>query len=420
MTGCRRALVRTALCAGSLLAGSQLGAQGMLRSAMAFGTVSEQAGGPGAASLFLQPALGLQAPYVRALFRMQATPLARLHGPQLFDGAVRTGDLQFRGVQLSLAARVEATQPAFVRDGYGRAGVELQAGTSSPAQGLSAGIGLRRTSMPGASVNAPTARVGGWFRRLGISFSGEVTATQVTNGFGADSNAGASGGGPVDSLVLSRFRPDVARALADTPIVLGPPVSTPTLGARALMATEARFTVASRVAGLDVDAVGGAFLFSSARNAPYGSITLTRWLTSDAAITGGLVQRVLDPVRGTSVRMAMLGIRMAVRGSPQLPSVDAFPADAAAGFRVERASAEVHLSLEAPGARTVELQGDATDWAPVAMTRDGHDRWTVALRLRPGVYYILVRLDDGMWRPPPGVPRGVDPYEGTVGVVVVD
>jgi hypothetical protein len=282
----------------------------MLRSAVSFGRLSDPGPGAGAASLYVRLAVGLQAPFGRAAFHMQATPLARLHGPQRFDGAVRTGDLGLGALHFSLGGRVEATEPACEHDAYGRADFDLRVGSVSPAQGISSGVSLVRSSTPTASLSAPTARIAGWIRRLGISFSGEVTTTQVASG-----SRSSSGSGPTDSLAFDRFRGDTARATIDTPIVLNPPLATGAGTARALMATEARFTLASRVVGVDVDAVGGAFPFTIARNAPYGSFTLTRWLTSDAAVTAGFVQRVLDPVRGTSVRMAMLGIRMALRGA---------------------------------------------------------------------------------------------------------
>ncbi len=418
MTGRPGPLAAAVASVAALWIAAPLQGQGMLRSAISFGTVSDQGSGPGAASLYVRPAFGFQAPYGRGVFQLQATPLARSYGPQLLDGALRTGDLTVGGVRLSLGGRVEATQPAFERDTYGRADIDLRVATASPAQGVSLGVGLLRAAAPATSLSTPTARIGGWIRRLGISFSGEVTATQVATS-GSSTGSGSSGGS-IDSLTFDRFRADISRAIVDTPIVLLPPVTTSAGAARALMATQARFTLATRVAGVDVDAVGGAFLFTAVRNAPYGSLTLTRWLTSDAAITGGLVQRVLDPVRGTSVRMAMLGIRMAVRGAPQLPEVDAFPAEAAAAFRAERFGDTVRFSIQAPGARTVALEGDATGWAVVQMERASHGRWTLAVRVPPGVYHVLVRLDDGAWTPPPGVPRGVDPYEGAVGVVVVD
>ena len=418
MTGRPGPLAAAVLSVAALWIAAPLEGQGMLRSAVSLGTLSDQGGGAGAASLYVRPALGFQAPYGRGVFHLQATPLARLHGPQLFDGALRTGELTFGGVHLSLGGRVETTQPAFERNTYGRADVDLRVATTSSSQGVSLGVGLLRATAPAAALNTPTARIGGWIRRLGISFSGEVTATQVATS-GSSTGSGSSGGS-IDSLTFDRFRADISRAIVDTPIVLLPPVTTSVAAARALMATQARFTLATRVAGMDIDAVGGAFLFSTVRNAPYGALTLTRWLTSDAAITGGLVQRVLDPVRGTSVRMAMLGIRMAVRGSPQLPEVDAFPADAAEAFRAVRSGEMVRFSIRAPGARTVALEGDATGWAVVQMERASHGRWTVAVRVPPGVYHVLVRLDNGAWTPPPGIPRGVDPYGGAVGVVVVN
>jgi 1,4-alpha-glucan branching enzyme len=80
---------------------------------------------------------------------------------------------------------------------------------------------------------------------------------------------------------------------------------------------------------------------------------------------------------------------------------------------------QVTIELRAPGATSVEVAGDFTKWSPVTLSRSRGDRWTMSLRLVPGVYRIHVRVDDGEWAPPPGVSRMVDPYEGMVGVLVV-
>ena len=76
------------------------------------------------------------------------------------------------------------------------------------------------------------------------------------------------------------------------------------------------------------------------------------------------------------------------------------------------------LRLEAPGARSVEIAGDFSDWTPHPLERAG-DGWEATLHLEPGVYRLNVRLDGGPWVAPPGLPAEHDGFGGEVGVLAV-
>ena len=78
------------------------------------------------------------------------------------------------------------------------------------------------------------------------------------------------------------------------------------------------------------------------------------------------------------------------------------------------------IRVAAPAAHSVELTGDMTRWRVVAMTRDSDGRWSVALRLPPGVYNCNVRIDGGRWTPPPGLPTSRDDFRGEVGIMIVE
>ena len=76
------------------------------------------------------------------------------------------------------------------------------------------------------------------------------------------------------------------------------------------------------------------------------------------------------------------------------------------------------LRLRAPDARSVEIAGDFSEWAPLPLERVGDD-WEARLPLEPGVYRLNLRLDGGPWVAPPGLPAERDGFGGEVGVLIV-
>lgn len=76
--------------------------------------------------------------------------------------------------------------------------------------------------------------------------------------------------------------------------------------------------------------------------------------------------------------------------------------------------------VRAPGARTVELIGDFTQWQAVRLGQLSDGSWSVTLPLGPGVYRMNVRVDNGPWGVPPGVPALTDDFGGVVGVLYIE
>ena len=81
----------------------------------------------------------------------------------------------------------------------------------------------------------------------------------------------------------------------------------------------------------------------------------------------------------------------------------------------------VRLTLYAPGATTVEISGDFTDWRPVPLSRNpgNADAWMATFRISPGMHRVNVRRDGGPWMAPSGTTRRADDYDGEVGIFVV-
>jgi hypothetical protein len=77
------------------------------------------------------------------------------------------------------------------------------------------------------------------------------------------------------------------------------------------------------------------------------------------------------------------------------------------------------LRIVVPGAVSVEVAGDFTDWEPVPLSHRYGDTWEIRLPLRPGVHRLNVRVDGQRWVVPQGLRSEEDEYGGRVGILVV-
>jgi hypothetical protein len=71
--------------------------------------------------------------------------------------------------------------------------------------------------------------------------------------------------------------------------------------------------------------------------------------------------------------------------------------------------------------RSVELQGDLTDWRPVALRPAGSQEnlWEISVASGPGVYHVNLRVDGGDWIVPAGLPRVPDGFGGSAGLLTL-
>jgi hypothetical protein len=188
----------------------------------------------------------------------------------------------------------------------------------------------------------------------------------------------------------------------------------------------------------DVDATAGfRTLSDGAGRGAYGEAVAAYWLTPQLALVASGGRYPTDPTRGTVAgRYAALSVRIARRISPSPVSSLAYmrpyrlSRSRAAAAAVRRAGIEVlddaranrgarGLRVRMPGASTVEVMGDFTDWEPVALTQVEDGVWELARPIAPGTYHLNVRADGGAWVVPPGVTAYADDFGGIVALVVV-
>jgi 1,4-alpha-glucan branching enzyme len=77
------------------------------------------------------------------------------------------------------------------------------------------------------------------------------------------------------------------------------------------------------------------------------------------------------------------------------------------------------LRIRAPAAKSVELMGDITDWAPVRLHLVEPGLWETELELPPGVHRVNIRVDGGPWVAPGGTRVERTEFGGSVGILVV-
>lgn len=156
----------------------------------------------------------------------------------------------------------------------------------------------------------------------------------------------------------------------------------------------------------------------------WGSVTATGWLTRRLALVASGGTYPVDFTQGfpggrfLSVALRVGGrapapaTRQAAAGSTMDASA---PAIAATRSRGGRAT----LRVRAPGARRVEVTGDFTGWAPVALVAGADGWWSITLPIAPGTHELNVRVDGGSWQVPAGLTPVSQEFGPPVGLLVV-
>ena len=180
-----------------------------------------------------------------------------------------------------------------------------------------------------------------------------------------------------------------------------------TLGARVL----------SRGAGRGAYGEGSATVILGRRTA----LVLAAGRYPTDVLTGSIAGRYVS----AAIRLGAMGFRRPpVRPRPGIPHGGANGSAVSAEARLQIDAGPddaVRLTLFAPGAGTVEISGDFTDWRPIELSRSATDRdaWEGTFRIPRGIHRINVRRDGGRWMAPAGTTRSPDDFDGEVGVFLL-
>lgn len=123
-----------------------------------------------------------------------------------------------------------------------------------------------------------------------------------------------------------------------------------------------------------------------------------------------------DFVHGAdAARSLTVGVRIFDRSATR---ATARTTRARAVVQVSGDSATRMLQVRAPGARSVEVMGDFTEWLPVQLVEAG-DVFSTTVPMPAGNRRLVVRLDGGPWMPPSNTPVVDDDFGGRVGLLLV-
>ncbi len=171
------------------------------------------------------------------------------------------------------------------------------------------------------------------------------------------------------------------------------------------------------VGPLDMLAYGGwrgATGESGISSTTWGGAEASVWLTRGVALVVGGGSYAPDLLQALpSGRYISAAIRISARRPPVVN------VKAQAPRTYDPKGDEGSLLFRLPGAQSVEVVGDWTDWQPVPMRRARDGRWTLDLTLPPGVHRFNLIVDGERWIVPDGVPSVDDGFGGETGLLIV-
>jgi hypothetical protein len=169
----------------------------------------------------------------------------------------------------------------------------------------------------------------------------------------------------------------------------------------------------------------------SANVRAWASASAVVWMTPRIGLVLAGGNYPVDPTQGfPGGRFVSLALRLSQQRRASKISIDSAPSvlllegktvAAVVGFVAEHGARDaVTLRVNAPGARTVEINGDFTNWIPVKLVPATDGWWASTLPLKRGKYQMNLRVNGGDWTVPPGLLSMVDEFGGTVGLLVVE
>jgi len=151
----------------------------------------------------------------------------------------------------------------------------------------------------------------------------------------------------------------------------------------------------------------------------FGRATATMRLTSDVSLfaSGGTTGGPF--MRAAPARFGTIGLRISPAALLAPPLPPAIRPAAAAFTVLPAAEGRYRIVVRVPSARSVEISGDFTGWAPVVMHETSATVWEATVALAPGTWRVNVRVDGDAWTAPPGLATVNDEFNGRVGIFVV-
>ena len=184
---------------------------------------------------------------------------------------------------------------------------------------------------------------------------------------------------------------------------------------------------------LEIGAYGGFRTWFKPDGTPtngWGGASVAYWLNQRLAIVAAGGSYPKDFTQGfPGGSYVAVTIRIATRRPPTPSGIEAreyrllepLARPVVPAFRVTTTEDPNRLvRLRAPGATSVEIMGDFTDWQPVSLEKKGGDEWSAVIPIPAGTHRMNLRVDGGTWGVPPGIPVLDDDFGGVVGILVIE
>lgn len=161
----------------------------------------------------------------------------------------------------------------------------------------------------------------------------------------------------------------------------------------------------------------------------WGEVNAVIRLSGTTALTLSGGRYPSDPVRrvlGAHYLSAGLQLRTFSRPARGVPGFvtgilrgRTIPEATGARLEIEGTDTGHVVRIHAPGARSVEIMADFTDWTPVRLAEQRPGIFEVRLPIAAGAHRINLRIDGGGWIVPAGVRVETNEFGGSVGIVLV-
>ena len=172
----------------------------------------------------------------------------------------------------------------------------------------------------------------------------------------------------------------------------------------------------------------------SANVRSWASASAVFWMTPGIAVALGGGNYPVDPTQGfPGGRFVSLSLRLAQGRRPSQQPIEQSGQEsrlselvpntttAMTGFIATRGAGDaVTLRVNAPDARSVEINADFTNWVPAQLAPAGGGWWSSTIPIKSGKYQMNIRVNGGQWIVPPGLLSMVDEFGGTVGLLVIE
>lgn len=247
---------------------------------------------------------------------------------------------------------------------------------------------------------------------------------------------GGGAGGAWDGSVWRSVRQGEAAAWTRFGYATAFASATPVMVDDSIRYTDAQLSASLNLPVIELSASGG---FRNGSNLPtiggnaksWGNLSVTGWITSRIALVANAGTYPVDFTQGyPGGRFASLSLRLGQRRFPpenasvrELEDLRSITSPVSSGglkFDTRSVGDLRELRVHAQSAESVEVMGDFTDWKPVRFENSGPGLWKRSFRIPKGIHELNLRIDDGPWISPPGLPSQKDEFGGSVGVLIIE